>query len=484
MVNPPRLGWPGLGLLFLVFAAAAGTRYWYLSSLADGGRTEGPLRVQDASPELEPPPAPGQAPVRELDSLVGNITRDNWFGTVAPLASAEEKTAHLAPGYPWLLSWLKRSPLKLEPFDRGVRWIQCGLGALAAGFYFLFARRAFGHMLVGLLSGLFCALHPFWIISTAEISDGVLTSFLLAASLFFAVRALQASDALSSLLYGLGLVGLCLVRAALLPFAVIALMAFLYRCRSVSRGWLCALLAFLGFANGLVLWSYRDYQNFGLIPIVDSAGLHLWMGNNPLADGGPQTSSTMLKALAEARQVDARSLADELAALTQKERYDRLGREALKQIRQDPAAAFKHRLEAGIAFFFGAQWARDRMLWSLVSAGPNAMPDWLNGCYQAMLYGSLLAMLFLAVLGWRWTYAWRAEAFPSSLALVWIPLPYIASHAGLLSGPRLPLDGLLLCYAAFALVCLIPRVGLTLFQGPVPEQEPQERNRSLYAPVR
>ena len=84
---------------------------------------------------------------------------------------------------------------------------------------------------------------------------------------------------------------------------------------------------------------------------------------------------------------------------------------------------------------------------------------------QRLLGGSLFGMLALGALGWRWTFAWRKEAMPSSLAVFWIPLPYIIGHAEALSGPRLPLDGVLLTYAAFALVCLIPGVGHKLLAG-------------------
>jgi len=45
---------------------------------------------------------------------------------------------------------------------------------------------------------------------------------------------------------------------------------------------------------------------------------------------------------------------------------------------------------------------------------------------------------------------------PSSLAMIWIPLPYILSHAEAPSDPRLSLDGVLLCYTAFALAYLLP----------------------------
>src|SRR5207237_958912 len=83
---------------------------------------------------------------------------------------------------------------------------------------------------------------------------------------------------------------------------------------------------------------------------------------------------------------------------------------------------------------------------------------YFESAHYGLLHGSLLAMFALAFLGWRWSYGWRRESMPASLAVIWIPLPYILSHAEELSGPRLPLDGVLLCYAAFAVACMIPGV--------------------------
>jgi hypothetical protein len=54
---------------------------------------------------------------------------------------------------------------------------------------------------------------------------------------------------------------------------------------------------------------------------------------------------------------------------------------------------------------------------------------------------------------------------PAVLAMIWIPLPYVLSHAELLSGPRLPLDGVLLCYTAFALLCFWPGLRRYLLDG-------------------
>ena len=74
-------------------------------------------------------------------------------------------------------------------------------------------------------------------------------------------------------------------------------------------------------------------------------------------------------------------------------------------------------------------------------------------------------MLLLGVLGWRWTYNWRRESRLLALAVMWVPFPYILSHGEALSGPRLPLDGVLLCYSAFVLACLAPNVGKALLRS-------------------
>ena len=63
-------------------------------------------------------------------------------------------------------------------------------------------------------------------------------------------------------------------------------------------------------------------------------------------------------------------------------------------------------------------------------------------------------------------------ALIATLAMIFVPLPYLLSHAESLSGPRLPLDGVLICFAAFALCCLVPGVNGRLFDPPDPEPTP------------
>src|SRR5215831_429568 len=327
MAQRPRFGIVDLLLLVLTLAVAAGVRVVYVIGQADKGHSTGPLLVKEPSPRLTAlPPSTqlrGKSDPTELDALVHNLSKENrWFGSLAPLARGEEKTAHVSPGYPWLLSWLAK-PASGSNLDSLVRWIQCGLGALTAVLYFLFAHRAFRSRVVATLAGLLCALHPFWVVNTAALNDGTVTAFLLGLVLYLGVLATQTAGAFASLLYGLALAGLALVRAPLLPFAFVAVMWFLLRCRRVERGWLCALLAFLGFANGLGPWTLRNFHAFNKpVPVVDSAYLHLWMGNNRYSDGGPQSESVLLAALAERRGVEPEKLREDLSQIkSQPERY-------------------------------------------------------------------------------------------------------------------------------------------------------------------
>jgi hypothetical protein len=94
------------------------------------------------------------------------------------------------------------------------------------------------------------------------------------------------------------------------------------------------------------------------------------------------------------------------------------------------------------------------------------MPDWLETNFDLTLHSTLLALLVLALLGWRWSYGWRWESAIATLAALWIPVPYILSHGEGLTGLRLPLDGVLLTYAAFALACLIPGINGPLLDPP------------------
>lgn len=432
MKNLPPFTFGTLLCLLLVAGSAAGVRVWYLSECAALGDQASAISVQG-------PLAPAS------NDLVANLIEYRAFDCVAPLADEEEPTAHVAPGYVFV-----RAMFVSPDADYFVRWLQCALGSLTAICYFLFARRAFHGTLIATLAGLLAGFHPFWIISTAELNDGVLATFLVSACLAFGARGGQVGGPLTGFAFGLALAGASLVRAALLPFAIVSLVWLLWECRRFPLGWLAGLLAVLAFMGCLAPWAIRNYLIFEQpIPVVDSTYLHLWMGNNPNANGG----------IVDPRQSLPKDRLDELLAESkQPRRYNLLASDVCQEVQNYPAESLVRRIKAALTFLFGERWFKSGELALISEGGPKVAdpPEWLRDNVEIMLQATLLGLLVLAFFGWRWSYPWRRYSRIGVIALLWIPLPYILSHAEAQSGPRLPLDGVLLCYAAFAIASMIP----------------------------
>src|SRR5205085_4795630 len=136
---------------------AAGTRVGYVTN---AGMADAAFAVQGQGPPRSLPGENGPTARTELDELIHSLREERRFACRAPLSDQVETTAHVAPGYPWLVSLVTRVQDDPAPL---VRWIQCGLGALTALCYFFFARRAFGSTLAGTIAGLLAAFYPFWI---------------------------------------------------------------------------------------------------------------------------------------------------------------------------------------------------------------------------------------------------------------------------------------------------------------------------------
>ncbi len=437
-----RLNFTDYVCLLVIFVLALGARAGYLHWAVDDGGGKPAWRVQgDATVFKGKMPREDDRSI-ELKTLVENWREHAEFKCRAPLSKDEELTAHIAPGYSWIFS--QASQLTMDE-DRIMRWVQAGLGTLTALLYFLFARRAFGSRRVAVLAGLGAALYPFWILNTAELNDGVLSTFALALVLTLGTRGSQAGGVLTSLVFGLSLAGLVVVRAAFLPFSLVALMWFLLSCRKQRLGWLCALLACLGYATGLNPWIIRNYQTFGEpVPVATSTFLHLWMGNCSQSKGAELTEEQLAISLKPARY---KELLDEP---NQARRYHMLGHDVYDAITSEPKRTCDLRVQAMVSFLMGKSYFLDSHHPLAEKVHP---PEWLND-YQAqtLLIGTLLALFVLSFVGWRLSMTWRQQSRLAALAVFWVPLPYVLSHAEMLSGPRLPLDGVLLCLAAYALV--------------------------------
>jgi hypothetical protein len=114
----------------------------------------------------------------------------------------------------------------------------------------------------------------------------------------------------------------------------------------------------------------------------------------------------------------------------------------------------RNRLRALLNFYFGQKWFNEESP-GVTGTTSEGLPDELTAHAATILNGVLLGMLVLGLLGWRWSHGWSPQAGLAAIAAIWVPLPYVLSHAGALWGPRLPLDGVLLTLAAFAVVYLL-----------------------------
>ncbi len=490
---PRRSGITTFLLGVLVLAIALACRFYYNDAFsfhdASGFMV---FQVQGRSPPVRPPSN------TELERLDYNLDQNGFpagFVAPAPLGPKTEQlvpdrepnkpplkmmlpenevTAYRAPLYPLMRYGLHQALKEYAKYKDenpvmiptgAVRTGQLILGSLTCVIYYMLTLRAFGgNRFLALLVGLATAAYPFWVINSAELEDGTLAAFLLAVSLWLGMRIGQRGGAISALLFGIALGGLALTRAAFLPFAVVLLLWLFIRCRKVSLGGLCSILAFLGFVGSLTPWTIRNYREFGKpIPIVTSAWLDIWAGNNPMADG-----SAYDKPMAERLKQTEPELHKKMAETPQADRYELLAPLVKKEILEQPRQTLYRRVRATMQFFLGVHALQGDGV-AFFKRGTDNDSDlgvvFPEPWVRPLLITTLVAMYLLAILGWRWSYGWKRMSAPLALALFWIPLPYILTHAGPLHDSRLPMDGVFIVLAMVGLVGLIPGLGKSLMAG-------------------
>lgn len=449
-----------LGLLVLLLGL--GTRYYYLSHYQFFESTSVQVwQVQGRGVEAAPPQR------YELDQLIDNLKQqgiERGFATRAPLGpDKDELTAHRSPLYPLMRAgveyqadqWKETLPVSTVA---AMRWLQLMMGGLTCLFYYIIAWRAFGqHQLLALAVGVATAVYPYWIINVAELEDGVLTTFLLAWSLCLGVGAGQRGGVMRCLLMGLVLAALALTRASYLPFAIVVQLWFFLRCRQLPQGGFCGLMTLLGFCAGLAPWVYHTWTvHQAPVPIVTTTWYHLWVGNNNDSHGADFLSN-MKKSLPA-------DLITRMEQANQSERYSMLADKVVNEVIEKPGVTCTRRLKTIFQFLVGSSAMDGKVFWPGDKGTPA--PAWV----RPLLLVSIALLLGLAFLGWRWSYGWKNSSAPLSLAIFWIPLPVILSHAGTYHSSRLPLDGVFIVLGCLGLLAWLPLIGNRLLAGEVVEQ--------------
>ncbi len=396
--------------------------------------------------------------------------RAGWFGMIAILLLA----AGLRGGYAWLATdggtqaacWSVQGAAEGEQASPAIPWLwtwaihfdyhtvgtwlclQVPLSTFSVLWLTLFVLWAFQRVGVALLAGVFAAVHPYWIVNAAEFADGPWAVFFLTLSLYLGTRTARVGGNVASFLLGISWGLLVLVRVETILFVMPAILWFVWRCRDVSGGWLCALLTLLGFGNAVLPWLVDSSNFLQTTPTaVTAAYRHLHTGNNYRADGGPWGRPSNIFGSGYVIFGDDRvsenrwPVGEELPS----------GPASLEFVRTNPSRALALRFTALRAFLLGMYADA-----ALIKSGQEensyrpALELWVP--IRALALGMLGLLLVAGFLGWRFS----AHAPPGHglaiLGLFLLPLPYVLSHAEYLVGPRLPWDAILIAFAAYGLI--------------------------------
>ncbi len=213
---------------------------------------------------------------------------DTWARRVAQGEIIGDEPFFRAPLYPYFLGLTYKisNGSYLLP-----RLVQFMLGGATSVLVFLLAYKYSGKV-GGIFAGVACATYPVLIYYDGELLTESLFTFLSTSSIYLLDKAIKAKPKLvfiSGLLLGLAMITRPTI-GIFLPFALLGVILFCHR-KALS-----SILLLVGISIPITPVTLHNYLVSGeFIPIVWQAGLNLYLGNNPDANGWSATSSELRK---------------------------------------------------------------------------------------------------------------------------------------------------------------------------------------------
>ncbi|MGQ9602724.1 MAG: tetratricopeptide repeat protein [bacterium] len=213
---------------------------------------------------------------------------DTWARKVAQGELIGKEPFFRAPLYPYLLGLvykLSRGSYVLP------RLIQFLYGGATSVLVFLLAYK-YGGRIAGIFAGIACASYPVLIYYDGELLTESLFTFLSTSSIYLLSKAIKGKLKpifISGLLLGLAMITRPTI-GLFLPFALLGIILLCHR-RSLA-----SILLLTGIAIPIAPVTIHNYLVSGeFIPIVWQAGLNIYLGNNPDANGWSATSGELRK---------------------------------------------------------------------------------------------------------------------------------------------------------------------------------------------
>ena len=218
-----------------------------------------------------------------------------------------------------------------------------------------------------------------------------------------------------ALLSGVTLGAMVLTQPSFVLFPAVFVIYEVLRPQKLSLALLRVSLLVLGVVLIVSPWTYRNYVVLSsIVPVTNTSGVSLYVGNNPTATGGYVPAADAL--IAQHGEVAANKLAMNLA---------------ITWIREHPTQFVALMLPKQVLFLgddsTGAFWTLRRGL---------SVPDWQYAIFKLVSNGFWLALLAVLLVSTRSEYLHQSAARPEFVLLMLSFLYFFALHSVFESGSR------------------------------------------------